>query len=128
MRRDMYKIIVERPRWHHPESSTRGRPLRDVEEAPTRQAMRRRYKERQLKAPGENLAPLRRYLLKQVGRPWNKVFSDICQHARVDSVVQNHVRLHIKDYVALDGSKHRLLYVDRRTGILRRTKRIQPAK
>jgi hypothetical protein len=64
--------------------------------------MRRRYKEHAQKALNENLAPLRRYLLKQIGRPWNKVFSEICQNLRVDSVVQN---------------------VDRRTGILRRVTR-----
>jgi hypothetical protein len=119
MRRDMYKIIVERPRYYLSRGSTHGRAPRDEEDAPGHQGMGRRYKEHRRKQIGENLAPLRRYLLKQVGRPWNKVFSEICRHSRVDSVVQNHVRLHIDDYVSLEGNKNRLLYVDRRTGLLR---------
>ena len=122
MRRDMFKVIVERPRYFTPGGSTRGRAPRDVEDAPSHQGMHRRYKAHAQKELNENLAPLRRYLLKQVGRPWNKVFSEICEHLRVDSAVQRHVRLHIADFVSIEGRSHCLMYVDRRTGILRLNK------
>ncbi len=128
MRRDMFKIIVERPRFFPPGGSTRGRTPRSLEEAPGKQGIRRRHKERTSKQLNDNLAPLRRYLLKQVGRPWNKVFSEICRDLRVDSAVQRHLRVHLDDYVAIQGRDgKRILYVDRRTGLLRRTKTI-PAK
>ena len=50
----------------------------------------------------ENLAPLRRYLHAQVGRPWNKVFSEICCIDRRNTV-QQHIHQHIGDpFIAVD--------------------------
>ena len=48
----------------------------------------------------EHLGPLQRYLAGQVGRPWDKVFADICRHLDRGSAVQDHVRDHLPDYVA----------------------------
>jgi hypothetical protein len=90
----------------------------------------------------ENLAPLRRYLMRQVNRPWNKVWSDISAHLKATNTVQQHVRDHVVDFVAMrtfiaDGGvwvtgrrgapvllkeSWQQLYVDPRTGILRRNK------
>lgn len=124
MRRDMPKIIVERPRWRPPFGFTRGRPARDIEDAPARQSMRGHLKANEQKYLNENLAPLRRYLAKQVGRPWNKVYSEICEHVRIENPIQYHVRIHLRDYVSLNGpDRNRPLYVDRRTGLLRRMKK-----
>ena len=50
-----------------------------------------------LKLLNENLAPLRRYLERQVGRPWDKVYSEIAEGLRVASTVQRHVRDHLRD-------------------------------
>ena len=49
----------------------------------------------------EHLGPLRRYLDSQVGRPWDKVFSEICAHIDRSSAVQDHVRDHVEDYVTV---------------------------
>lgn len=49
----------------------------------------------------EHLSPLRRYLQSQVGRPWDKVYSEICRHIRLDSAVQSHVLDHLWDYVEI---------------------------
>jgi len=90
----------------------------------------------------ENLAPLRRYLESQVNRPWDKVWSDISANLESGNTVQQHVRDHVEDFVAYRtfvkdgavyasgryGRPHPLkecwqrLYVDPRTGILRRNK------
>src|SRR5690606_23777610 len=35
-----------------------------------------------------------------VGRPWDKVFSEICEHINRNSAVQDHVRDHVEDFVA----------------------------
>ena len=123
MRRDMFKVIVERPRRFGPGGWTRGRPPRDAEDGPSHAGMRRPYDSwHERKELNENLAPLRRYLMKQVGRPWNKVFSEICEHLRTDSTVQEHVRRHLGDFVAIHGRDSRPLYVDPRTGLLRSNK------
>ena len=78
MRPDMYKVIVERPR-----RGKRTRPLairfRNDLESPAHLSMRAVYDHREL---NENLNPLRRYLRAQVGRPWSKVFSEICESER----------------------------------------------
>jgi hypothetical protein len=105
MRPDMAKVIVERPRYG---SSMRGhgkgywRKLKrtPIDELPKREALKRSIGS-QSKNLNEHLAPLRRYLLKQVGRPWNKVFAEICEHISRDSAVQDHVRDHVFDYVAV---------------------------
>jgi len=74
MRKDMYKVIVERPR-RGKERDSLACQLRGDLDGPPRLGMRAGYGYREL---NENLAPLRRYLHTQVGRPWGKVFSEIC--------------------------------------------------
>jgi hypothetical protein len=89
----------------------------------------------------ENLNPLRRYLESQVGRPWDKVYSEIAARLRADNTVQQHVRDHLEDFVAIrprrgvfpsfrwgDGLWYEALYVDPRDGILKRTDRLPEVK
>ena len=141
MRSDMSKVLVERPRLVN-YGDRKGRKV-DLDLLPSKEGMRaphvRNWGGKQL---NENLSPLRRLIESRVGRPWNKVYSEICQHLRADNTVQQHVKDHIEDFVAIktstmDGqlvihSKYgspRLLnrdstelYVDPVTGILCRNK------
>jgi hypothetical protein len=104
MRPDMAKVIVERPRIG---SSAHGKPkgyrrrLQQYrpDELPAREGMKRRH-QGYTKMFNEHLGPLRRYLDSRVGRPWNKVFSEICAHIDRSSAVQDHVRDHVAQYVA----------------------------
>jgi hypothetical protein len=141
MRPDMHEVIIERPR-RRPRGddyprARRARP--DGEELPLREGMGRGYRQKYL---NENLAPLRRFLARRVGRPWAKVFEEIAEHLSVSSAVQKHVVDHLQDLVVLHawrdaegslwgagrwGAPRRLrthgralLWVDRDTGILRR--------
>src|SRR6202047_4117718 len=99
MRGDMPKVIVERPR-RGGGRARKGR-ARPFEELPGKEGMRRRYVlSGDRKELNENLAPLRRYLERQVGRPWNKVYSEIARQFHADSTVQQHVRGHLRDFVA----------------------------
>jgi hypothetical protein len=97
MRADMYKVIVERPR--------RGggdryyRPLPNDDDAPARESVRARHKQR--KWLNENLRPLERYLASQVGRPWDKVYSEICAGIDRRNTVQQHIHQHLEDFVAV---------------------------
>jgi hypothetical protein len=109
-------------------------PLDDL---PTREGMRRPHiLSGEPKSLNENLAPLRRYLERQVGRPWNKVYSEIARHLRSDNTVQQHVRDHIADYVAVNPRWsyrrgylwYQRLYVDSKDGLLKRTDRMPEVK
>jgi hypothetical protein len=137
VREDMARVIVERPRIV--DSFTRKGRVRPLEELPKRLGMRRSQRERGgYKTLNENLAPLRRFLERQVGRPWDKVYSEIAARLRADNTVQQHVRDHLKDFVATrplravstwrrwgdESLWYQPLYVDPRDGILRRTDRL----
>jgi hypothetical protein len=149
MRADMDKVIVERPRkkssaWDKPKGYQRRLHRYGEDGPPSREGIKACWRDG-TKYLNEHLGPLRRYLESQVGRPWDKVFSEIC--ARIDrgSAVQDHVRDHVEDYVARnvilidgvpcsgDGGRsygmplHRMpwrpWYVCPRTGLLRRAKK-----
>ena len=142
MRKDMFKVIVERPR---PGSRVRWssgyRRLLDSEDMPPKVGMRHG---RGPVCLNENLGPLRRFLVRQAGRPWNDVFSEICRTIDNRSTVKQHVRSHIEGIVAVrtkivDGMTYAMtrfelprarfvplresryeLYVDSQTGVLMR--------
>jgi hypothetical protein len=101
MRPDMAQVIIERPRggrrYKTPKGSRR-RLQRGLDAGPRREGMKRVWGGG-TKSLNEHLGPLRRFLLGQVGRPWDQVFAEICEHLRVDSAVQDHVRDHVWDYV-----------------------------
>ena len=139
MREDMYKVIVERPRRGKDGDAAAAR-LRNDFDGPMRLGMRAGYGYRSL---NENLAPLRRYLRAQLGRPWNKVFSEICAGIDRRNTVQQHIHQHIRDFIAIDvgvregrlinlaGTRRFLkadfdiyqeLYVDPRSGLIRLNK------
>lgn len=136
MRSDMCKIIVERPR-RSKDLNEHALRLRNALDGPAHLGMRVGYGYREL---NENLAPLRRYLHSQVGRPWNKVFSEICSTIDRRNPVQQHIHRHIDQFIAtrveiragklIECGKFGLrplgasgeLYVDPRTGLICRTK------
>ncbi len=104
MRKDMAKVIVERPRLGHSMGRVRpGRfaPLQDDDGEPLRARAPVRERVWKTKNLNENLAPLKRYLRSQTNRPWSKVYSEISAHLRPTSTVQQHVRDHIEDFVAV---------------------------
>src|SRR5262245_39631056 len=103
MRSDMAKVIVERPR-----RGLRQRCVKGYKKALQRLAPDEWHKRESIfalkghtKFFNEHLGPLRRYLRKQVGRPWNKVLAEICEYIRADSAVQSHVRDHLPDFVEM---------------------------
>jgi len=104
MRSDMAKVIVERPRrgahFKYRKGYKKALQKTPPEEWSKRESI---YAHKgHTKFFNEHLGPLRRYLRKQAGRPWNKVYAEICERLRLDSVVQSHVRDHVEDFVALD--------------------------
>jgi hypothetical protein len=143
----MHKVIVERPRrlgstWKNRKTARR------LSESERRQALendedydsgpQRASSARHQKWLNENLAPLRRYLMRQVERPWNKVYSEICRTIDTRSAIGLHVLQHLEQFITLDafmqdgvvyerncGQARPVsgLYVHPRTGLIRLAKR-----
>ena len=108
MREDMFEVIIERPRCgSRMGHRRRARRMdanvdvrRDPEAMPLQIGLSRWTKMGRSKMLNENLAPLRRYLERQVNRPWDKVWSEISENLSASSTVQQHVRDHVGDFVA----------------------------
>lgn len=106
MRKDMSKVIVERPRTGRAVAGMRPGRTRtlvddDGEPIKAKGAREPKGREQKTKRLNETLNPLKRYLAANVGRPWNKVYSEISEHLKPSSTVQQHVRDHIEDFVAV---------------------------
>lgn len=107
MRPDMAKVLVERPRPGSRERSvpakgytTRVRRMMADGGTPVREGMTAPYGS--TRPFNEHLGPLRRYVRSQVGRPWDRVHSEICAHIDRGNVVQKHILTHLSDYVVTD--------------------------
>lgn len=117
MRADMSKLIVERPRcrrpkragsWY-PRGSLKSAWYPDMEDAPVREGMGFGYAEKRL---NENLRPLVRFLRSRVGRSWDKVYSEIAEHLRLTNAIQQHVIVHVRQFLdehpmMIDGAPQR---------------------
>jgi hypothetical protein len=89
---------------------------KDYDNLPRNSSMKpksRKWDER--KELNEYLNPLIRYLEKNCGRPWNKVYSEICDNMDRRGIVQDHIFQHLFDFVERnpifkDGKPHRTGY------------------
>lgn len=164
MRSDMSKVLTERPRagghWARKPKPRKIRAediddeLDPVFDCPTGRGpiSRKRVYGYNCKEFTDLIGPLRKYLRRQVGRPWNDVWSEICKTLDRRSTTGNHVFEHIgwevelHTYLGDDGivyeskSSYRGtplkadgLFVHPETGILtwikpRRWNRLRPKK
>lgn len=110
MRADMGKVLVERPRLgrgraaNEPGKGYRKRVRKCLDAGdwpPAREGMKRPYVHN-AKSFNEHLGPLRRFLQSNVGRPWDKIYSEICRHVDRGNVVQKHILTHLFEYVVTD--------------------------
>lgn len=145
MRKDMDRILVGRPRrgGNSPKGTGRGKDSQNLENLPTKESMKYRWRKGDLKELNENLAPFYRFLDKQVGRPWNNVYSEIREQINANSAVQLHILQHLDQHVELhvvldedgkpwkeNGYSYRSyrvegLYVCPKTGILKEQKHVR---
>lgn len=136
MRPDMDKVLCERPRSRarfRRRSLYRG-PLEDAPRFES--SSRNRGGDKDL---SEHLGPLRRWLVRQVGRHWDAVYSELRSNISPKSAVQMHIWDHARHFVAervvfVEGmprawNRTRILlwprwtpvYVCPKTGILRKS-------
>lgn len=118
MRDDLSKQLCEHERRRSWDSYSNYRNLRVFEDAnylmredeepfngtvggsSIRESMKQRYNwHYQGKEFSENLSPLYGILQKNVGKFWDKVYSEICAVADRRSVVGNHIFQHLFDYI-----------------------------
>jgi hypothetical protein len=113
MRADMGKVLVERPRVRggfvagrtgrrYARAVRRG--LDSGDGTPAREGIKGRYRggHGRMKHFNEHLGPLRKFVQANVGRPWDTVYGEICQHVDRGNVVQKHILTHLFQYVAVE--------------------------
>jgi len=103
MRKDMKRVIITpgRSQYFGFRNSSHDRRVRAKralhdgrhDDLPTHEPM---SMGRGSKAFTDHLGPAERFLHKRVGRPWNDVWSEICEHADNRSVDGEHLRIHVK--------------------------------
>jgi hypothetical protein len=143
MREDMSKVVIERPRWGHclPSGKTRLRvrcydPDKEYDDLPKRVSGSRSKHLRagEVKYFSDLLGPLRRFLRKNVGRPWDMVYSEMKESLDDRKVTGRHVFEHVdgevETHAFIDGDGELYtwgyrgrqpvygFYVDPRTGLL----------
>ena len=108
MRSDMSKVVIERPRRGHSLPSRKtGLRIRnydqeyDYDDLPNRLSGSRNKHIRSSDSYGTKsfsdlLGPLRRFLRKNVGRPWNNVYSELAQHLDKRKTTGIHIFDHVK--------------------------------
>ena len=127
MRSDMAKVVTERPRRGHGNPGKKwGRRLRkseyDAEDHGQSRAPIARHHQYGWNAKefSDLLGPLRRYLRKQVGRPWDKIWSEITRNLDSRSLSGQHIFDHIgwevEQHVWLSSGGS--LYHNRWSGVL----------
>ena len=139
MREDMAKVIVERPRRGGGVRTPKGERRREqrlgLAQLRKHEGIKRRWGN-DLKGLNENLAPLRRFLRSRCGKPWDKVYAEICERINRNSAVQLHIWQHLVQFVCtstieVDGEVRDSkgegvrpeFYVHPRTGLLRLNER-----
>jgi hypothetical protein len=111
MRDDIAKVIVERPRVGGRRDKLSKQYRREVEwrrlreegredDSPARESMRFKYGWDR-KEFNDFLSPIRGFVRKSVGRPWDDVWSEITAHLSLNSTTQRHVLEHVFDNVEL---------------------------
>lgn len=96
MRRDMAKVLCERPRGGA-RFKRRSRYRGPIEDAPSFEpTSRNRGGSKWL---SEHLGPLRRWLVSQTGRHWDDVYSELRSRISPNNAVQMHIWQHADQYV-----------------------------
>lgn len=149
MRNDMAKVVTEKPRRGSRNKSEKfgGRLSKDHVSREQEDDSERggfipwsRHRNTDSKEFSDLLGPLHKYLRKQVGRPWNHVYSELSQHLDRRSLSGLHIWGHVKGDVEIDcwmgvsgtvysnrySYKVSGLYVHPITGLLCYTRQVRP--
>lgn len=124
MRPDMHEVVIERPRWGSSQKRKKDRwswtTDEEGERSPRRgSTSRRRGGTREL---SDLLGPLRRFLDRSVGRPWDAVYSELRAGLSPKSQIHMHILEHVDQMVGRRGWSTGPFFICPKTGLLRREK------
>jgi hypothetical protein len=111
MRPDMAKVVTESPRRGHANKSEKhgGRLSKDDVAREREDDAERgglipwsRHRNHDYKEFSDKLGPLRAYLKAQVGRPWDKIYSELSQNLDKRSLAGIHIWDHVKQEVKIN--------------------------
>jgi len=117
MREDLNKLMCEHERARSSDNYGNYRHLKDYDVAGDidndgepfagvssgyRESMKARYAGGS-KSFSENLNPLFGFIRKSVGKPWDDVYSEICKGFDKRSVINQHILIHLFQYVEIKG-------------------------
>lgn len=122
MRPDMHEVVIERPRHGSSDRRKKDRwswPVDEEGERSPRRASTSRHRGG-TREFSDLLGPLRRFLDSRVGRPWDAVYSELRAGLSPKSQIHMHILQHVDHMVATRPGDTGPLYVDPRTGLLRR--------
>ena len=123
MRDDFNKLMVERERLGHTMKfshvrNVKGNASFDEDAVGGKESIHARRRNAEglyssRKRFNENLNPLKNFLRGNVGKPWDKVYSEICATFDKRKVINNHILEHLFQYVQLEvyiinGKPHEL--------------------
>lgn len=112
MRADMKSVIVDTGRHGKRDGARKTQPTKDLDKLeclPEREGMMKRWREGRWGWEfGDRLNPLEKFLKKNVGRPWNDVWSEICEHTDSRTIKGMHMRDHVQQYVTGSGGQEGL--------------------
>ncbi len=112
MRSDMSKVVIERPRrrsWDSSPSVKTGLRIRhydendEYEDLPKHENYSMGWQGGKFsgKQFSDLIGPLRRYLRSNVGRPWDKVYSEMREHLDFRKTTGRHIFEHVQEEVKL---------------------------
>lgn len=99
MRSDMKHVLIDRPRVGG-HGAKESKLFKDLEDAPSHESMTKRYTDR--KDFSDHIHPLYKFLNKNVGRPWDKVYSEIREFVGPNSTMDMHLLQHVRGFVEMD--------------------------
>lgn len=103
MRSDLHEVLIERPRGGQRRKTDRGHKPRVGEWTGDDDSYADSYRPRRHRTKyfDDLLSPLRRWLRKQVDRPWDKVWSELAGGIDSRTVVGRHLLDHVRGLVTL---------------------------
>ena len=111
MRRDIDKVVFERAKGNRSWASKTPRPERVVLDTSDQQLNEETngVRRKRQKYTNSHVSPLKRFLIRNVGRHWSKVYSEVCASADARSFLGIEIRALIESFVAtkcwFDGRK-----------------------
>ena len=101
MREDMKDVIIDTGRTGKDYDDVakvqiRGKSIDELDGLPEQEGIKKRLKGGWGAQLADRIEPLVKFLRTNVGRPWDKVFSEICEHADPRSLRGKHLREHVE--------------------------------